>query len=134
MGALSARTLLVVCAGLLAAGCTCCVSPPPTLAPGALTREQAIAAAIRQAPSGMSNPSVGWAAAVQNPFTGTAGPPVWLVRLEGAGDIPSCAPGYLDRAPSPSDGPCLEDAQGEAPDGLVAVLDPFTGTLLGWSH
>lgn len=110
------------------------MTPQQTLAPGALTQEQAIAAAIRQAPPGMSNPSVGWATAGQNPFTGTEGPPVWLVRLEGSADIPSCAPGFLDRAPSPSDGPCLDNAQGKAANGLVAVLDPFTGTLLGWSH
>jgi hypothetical protein len=127
-----ARALLVVCCFLVAA-CNCCVTPAATLAPGALTEELAIAAALRQAPTGMANPTAEWASPGQNPFISTPGAPVWLVRLVGASDIPTCAPGYLDRALSPSDAPCLDNQQGKEPNGLVAVLDPSTGVLIGWS-
>ena len=126
-----ARALLLACCGLMIA-CNCCVTPPPTLGPGALTQEQAIAAAIRHTPPGMTNPSLEYASVGPNPFI-NSGPPVWLVRLTGAGDIPTCAPGYLDRVPSPSDGPCLDNQQGKEPNGLVVVVDPYTGALLGWS-
>ena len=132
MGAVLARALLVVCSGLLAA-CNCCVTPAPTLGPGALTQEQAIAAALRQAPAGMINPSLEYATAGQNPFISTSGQPVWLVRLDAVAGVPTCGPGYLDRAQSPSDQPCLDNQQGKEPNGLVVVLDPYTGTLLGWS-
>jgi hypothetical protein len=111
---------------------TGCLTPPATLAPGALTRDQAIAAAIRQAPPGMSNPTVEWAAPGSSPFIPHT--PVWLVRLDGAADVPTCAPGYLDRVPSPSDAPCLDNHFGEVPYGLVVVLDPLTGKLMGWSN
>jgi hypothetical protein len=113
---------------------TGCLAPPPTLAPGALARDQAIAAAIRLAPAGMTNPTVEWATAGQNPFAPSSSAPVWLVRLDGAAAVPTCAPGYLDRAPSPSDPPCLDNHLGEVPYGLIVVLDPYTGALLGWSH
>jgi hypothetical protein len=113
---------------------TGCAGSPPTLAPGALTRDQAIAAAIAQAPPAMGNPTVAWATAGQNPFDPSSGSLVWLVRLDGTGELPTCAPGYLDRVPSPRDAPCLEDHQGKEPYGLVAVLDPLTGKLMGWSH
>ena len=92
-----------------------------------------MAAAIRQAPPGMNNPTVEWASPGQNPFISTSGAPVWLVRLVGAADIRTCAPGYLDRAPSPTDGPCMDNHLGKEPNGLVVVLDPNTGTFLGWS-
>ena len=128
-----ARALLIVCPLLLAA-CNCCATPPPTLAPGALTQDQAIAAALRQAPPGLTSASVEYATVGQNPFTPTSGSPVWLVRLNGGGDLPSCAPGYLDRVPSPSGSPCLDNQQGKAANGLTAVIDPFTGSLLGWSN
>ena len=113
---------------------TGCAASPPTLAPGALTRDQAIAAAIAQAPPGMNNPTVEWTTAGQNPFDPSSSSPVWLVRLDGTGELPTCAPGYLDRVPSSGDAPCLDDHLGKEPDGLVSVLDPFTGELIGWSH
>jgi hypothetical protein len=113
---------------------TGCAAVPPTLAPGALTKDQAIAAAIRQAPAGITNPTVEWATAGQNPFAPSSSAPVWLVRLDGTADIPTCAPGYLHRVPSPSDRPCLGNQLGKAPHGLVVVLDPYTGALLGWSQ
>lgn len=113
---------------------TGCAVVPPTLGPGALTRDEAIAAAIRQAPPGMSNPTVEWAVDGQNPFTQSSSAPVWLVRLDGSAAIPTCAPGYLDRVASPSDSPCLDNHLGKEPYGLVVVLDPYSGALLGWSH
>ena len=128
-----ARALLVVCCSLVVACNNCCVTPPATLAPGALTQEQASAAALRQAPAGMTNPAVEYASVGQNPFI-SSGPPVWLVRLTGAASIPTCAPGYLDRAPSPTDPPCMDNQQGKEPNGLVVVLDPYTGAAIGWSH
>lgn len=112
---------------------TGCATPPATLPAGSLTRSQAIAAALRQAPAGMSNPTVRWAVAGQNPLAKSSTTPVWLVRLTGAG-LPTCAPGYLDRLPSPSDAPCLDNHLDKEPYGVVAVLDPLTGELLGWSH
>ncbi|MEP7379089.1 MAG: hypothetical protein ABI725_05940 [Chloroflexota bacterium] len=111
-----------------------CALAPPTLAPESITREQAIAAAIRQAPSSMTDPSVDWATAGQNPFEPHSSTPVWLVRLKGSGKLPTCAPGYVDRIPSPSDAPCLDNDLGKAPYGLVVVLDPLTGDLLGWGR
>jgi hypothetical protein len=140
--AVSAMAVVVI--GMAVAVSICLTSPcpygtgcavvPPTLEPGALTRDEAIAAAIRQAPPGMSNPTVEWAVDGQNPFAPGGSPPVWLVRLDGTADIPTCAPGYLDRVPSPSDGPCLGNQLGKVPYGLVVVLDPYTGALLGWSQ
>lgn len=113
---------------------TGCAVVQPTLPPNALTQDQAIAAATRQAPPGMTNPTVEWAAVGQNPFAPGGSPPVWLVRLDGTADIATCAPGYLDRVPSPSDAPCLGNQLGKVPYGLVVVLDPYTGALLGWSQ
>ena len=82
----------------------------------------------------MATPSVGWAAAGQNPFSSSAGPPVWLVRLNGVGSLPTCGPNPLDRSALPADVPCVDNAEGKEPFGLIAVLDPVTGTLIGWSH
>jgi hypothetical protein len=113
---------------------TGCAVAPPTLAPESITRDQAIAAAIRQAPSALTNPSVDWATAGQNPFAPHSSAPVWLVRLKGIGDIPTCAPFDPNRLPSPSDAPCVDNDQGKASYGLIVVLDPLTGDLLGWSR
>jgi hypothetical protein len=52
-----------------------------------------------------------------------------MVWLKGDFALPSCPTGFLERNPTPSDLPCL-DAEG----GLVAVLDQFSGALLGWTH
>jgi len=137
-----AVVLLIVVGGagaawlLLSSPCgfgTGCATPPPTLPPNAITRDQAAAEALRQAPPAMRNPTVLWAMTGQNPFDNSAVPPVWLVRLGGSG-LPTCAPGYLERPESPSDAPCLDDHFGEVPRGLTAALDPVTGRLLGWTH
>lgn len=125
-------TLFGVVVSLTACSTACaCAPPPPTPAPGAISEEAAIAAAKQQAPPSTSNPSVIWAQTAVNPYT--RGQPdaqlVWEVRLQGDFAVPSCPPEFPDRYPTPSDAPC-RDRDG----GLIAVLDQFSGELLGWIH
>jgi hypothetical protein len=118
--------LLVV--DLLATGCCGCVSLPAA-EPGAITRDQAIAAALREAQSVATDPSVVTAQVYPDPFDVTRRRLVWTVRLQGGFAVASCSPGFLDRYPSPSDPPCTDQD-----NGIVVVLDEFTGQFLGWSH
>lgn len=126
----AAAILALVAAGLSLGSCatTCACAPALTAAPGAISEEAAIAAAKRQAPSATADPSVIWVNVTFDPFD-TARPLVWEVRLEGPFAVPPCPAGFLDRPPLRSDAPCL-DQHG----GLVAVLDHFSGALLGWTH
>ncbi len=73
-----------------------------------------------------------WAQVGPDPFTQPTTSEtrlVWMVRLQGPFDASPCPSGFLDRLPSVSDPPCLDNA-----GGLVAVLDVFTGALIGWIH
>lgn len=124
--ALAFAALLVV--GLLATGCCGCGSLP-TAEPGAITRDQAIAAALREAQAVATDPSVVGAQVYPDPFDLTRRRLVWTVRLQGGFAVATCSPGFLDRYPSPSDPPCTDQD-----NGIVVVLAEFTGQSLGWSH
>jgi hypothetical protein len=125
---MSSPALVVV--ALLCAGCTyCCAlaTPQLTAPPGAITRDAAIAAAKREAPATSVDPKVGYAVVQTNPFPGSGSSDqlVWQVSLLAPFAVPTCAPG-VDRTPLQSDAPCVMDG------GLQAVIDVYTGQLLGW--
>jgi hypothetical protein len=114
-----------------ASGCACATADP-TGPPGGLSRDEAIAAALRQAPSGAAEPSVIWASIEQDPFAApvTSGARlVWEVRLQVSFAASPCPSGFLERVPSTADPACLD-----SDSGLVAVLDIFSGALVGWTH
>jgi hypothetical protein len=122
--------LAAVVAALVCAGCTCCAvptAPQLTAPPGAITRDAAIAAALRGAPATSVDPKVGWAIVRTNPFVGSDSEQlVWQVSLLAPFAVPSCAPSVFDRTPVQSDAPCMVN------DGLQAVVDIYSGELLGW--
>jgi hypothetical protein len=113
--------------GVVPASCT----HGPTANQGALAQAAAIAAAMRFAPQGTTEPTVVWAAVEPDPFApqDAAGRLVWEVRLTGALMASPCPLGFLDKPASPADKPCLDED-----GGLVVVLDQFSGALLGWAH
>jgi hypothetical protein len=73
-----------------------------------------------------------WAAIGHSPFGAQAvdeGPLVWEVRLQAGFGASPCPSGFLEVFPTPSDPACLDQDSG-----LVAVLDYYSGSLLGWTH
>jgi hypothetical protein len=100
---------------------------------GGLSKDAAIAAAHTVAPKASSDPTVIWAAAVErSPFAAPNASEdswVWEVRLQGAFAASPCPSGFLDAFPTPSDPACLDQDSG-----LVAVLDYYSGAMLGWTH
>jgi hypothetical protein len=115
------------------AACACAPTPAPiTPPPGAVSRDEAIAAAKQRAPSSTSSVAVGWSRIQQNPFSATPANDhlVWMINLTGTFPIASCPPDV--ERPSgapPSLPPCLwKDG------GLTAVLDIYTGVLIGWEN
>lgn len=123
---------VLVSLGGCQSACACAPTPTPLTTPrGALSEDAAIAAAKRQAPPSTSELSEVWANVTVDPFAvdPSQAQLVWTVGLQGEFVLPSCPPGFMERTPARSDPPCLyEDA------GLMAVLDIFSGTLLGWTH
>jgi hypothetical protein len=119
------------CGGSIPGASAACATQGSTGAPGGLSRDAAIAAARRLAPSAATEPTLIWASIGDYPFS-PASPvnrPVWMVRLEGPFAASPCPAGFLERYPSPSDGVCLDSSSG-----LVVVIDYFTGAFLGWLH
>ena len=117
------------CGGGPQASGSCVV--PLTPAPGAMSREAAIAAALAAVP-GASSAWVEWSSLSPSPFVEPAGsgPVVWEVRLAGRQlPQPTCPADWLSHYPSPSDAPCLDQDHG-----LIVVLDQFSGAFLGWAH
>ena len=115
----------------VASGCAC-ATPAPINPPGGLSRDSAIAAAIRLAPPAGNVPAVIWAETAGDPFASPGDSErglVWEVRLQGSFAASPCPPGFLERPPSLADTSCLD---GES--GVVVVLDYFTGALIGWMH
>ncbi len=103
----------------------------PTLPPGSISREAAIAAALRAVPAGGAHQVI-WANFTNYPFTDGAMSPgtmVWMVRIAGVAAAAPCPSGTLDRQPHATDPMCL-DAEG----GVDVVLDIATGAILGWAH
>ena len=117
---------------------SCACSYPPTAPPGALTRDAAIAAALRVTPGAGPNTTVVWADIYPDPFvqhdvpSGVPDPTssrlAWIVRLEGGLTAPPCG-GVPAVIPAAEGGPCL-DGRG----GVGVVFDPITGALRGWTH
>ena len=109
-----------------------CATRMPTLPPGGISRDEAIAAALRLAPASAGQPTVVWAMTDSNPFaplsTADRGL-VWEVRLQGSFAASPCPARFLERLPSPSDPACLD-----VESGLGAVIDIYTGALIGWLH
>lgn len=105
----------------------------PTAAPGGLSQVDAVAKARALAPGISSSTSVQWAAIESDPFgphgTTPPGPLVWEVRLQGDIAESPCPAGFLAHIPTSTDPPCLD-----SDSGVIAVLDYFTGKLLGWLH
>jgi len=143
-----ARIVSLVITALLVVGCSIvyrasnpqgCCSYPPTAWPGGISQQQAEQRALALVPtSGSAAPTVVWAAFEFDPFVPGGMPdrkPVWEVRLAGAIAAPTCAPGYLDRAPSTADPLCL-DWHSDPSDipGVIVVLDFYDGSLVGWLH
>lgn len=126
----------LLCGVLSLAGCeaACACAPTPeriTPAPGAITQDAAIEAAKRLAPAAASEVTVGWVGVARNPFASdeSSASLVWMVNLYGTFAVPSCPPG-VDARPwgvPKSLPPCLLSDKL-----LVAVLDHFTGQLIGW--
>ena len=122
-------TPALLAAALLFSGCCGCVRATPqiTAPTGAITRDAAIAAAKRQAPPSSTDPTVGWAVVRPNPLSSdTTNQLVWQVNLLGPFAAPTCSPGIFDQIPVQSDQPC------EIEGWLQAVIDIYTGQLLGW--
>ena len=120
---------------------SCACSYPPTAPSGAISKDAAIAAALRVTPGAGANTQVVWAQIASDPFArhdvpagGTPFPEssrlVWEVRLQGGLTPQACSGDTHPVTPAAaSEGPCL-DAEG----GVDVVLDPMTGSLLGWTH
>jgi hypothetical protein len=111
--------------------CACSTSAL-TSPPGGLSRDEAIAAAERLAPSAGTKPAVIWASINRNPFDlpgVSEASLVWEVRLEWSFSVSPCPSGFLDRLPSLADPACLD-----GDSGLIVVLDVFSGDLIGWTH
>jgi hypothetical protein len=114
------------------AACACAATPSPFPTPsGALSEDRAIAAAIAAAPPSSRAVTAVGANVTVDPFAhSSTAPLVWAVYLRGDFALPSCRPDRdfnlepLDRG----EPPCLWKDW----DGLTAVLDLFTGELIGW--
>lgn len=118
-----------------------CSSYPPTPPAGAVSRDAAIATALRAVPGAGATTQVLWADVYPDPFASHLVPPggtplpesyrqVWMVRLEGTLAIPTCPGDTMPTTPaSSSEGPCLDSG-----GGVDVVLDIMTGALLGWTH
>jgi hypothetical protein len=106
-----------------------CFEPTP-IPSGGITREDAITIARRSLPGG-AGAQVVWASVESNPYAtpNATGPIVWEVRLEGEIGELACPSDWLDRWPAASDPPCLDNDSG-----IVAVLDYYSGVLIGWLH
>jgi hypothetical protein len=119
---------LATCGG--AEGSLGCLSTPaPTIPPGGLSRDAAIAAALRLAPDAGSQPVVIGAVIMQNPFVWpptSSTPLVWEVLLEGSFAVSPCSSDFGAKLPSALETPCVRGNQ------LSAVLDMYTGALVGW--
>ena len=139
------RVAIILLALLSVAGCAAaspatptpvascaCVTSGPSGPPGGLSRDEAIAAARRYAPPARAEPAVVWASIEQDPFASPGASQarvVWEVRLQGSFAASPCPSGFLERQPSSADQTCLD-----GDSGLVAVIDYFSGALIGWTH
>ena len=104
----------------------------PTAPPNGLSQDAAIVTARKVAPKASGDLTVVWAATSErSPFAApNAGDSwVWEVRLQGSFAASPCPSGFLEVFPTPSDPACLDQDSG-----LVAVLDYYSGALLGWMH
>ncbi len=139
VAAAAVAILVAACsaAGPLASASCGGARPPLTAPAGGLTRSQAVAAALAVAPRSASTPNVVWTQVSSSPFSGdepSGGKLVWMVRLEADFDVPACLrtdvgpEDVTARRQTPSDPPCLDDA-----GGIVAVLEMYTGRLIGWT-
>ena len=130
MRVLLAMLLVTFVASGCGSACACSPTPTPFPAPaGAITREQAISAALRVAPPSTTDVAAPYARIGVDPFANSADAPlVWLVHLKGQFALPSCPPESEYRIPSPPNLPSCIWKDG----GLTAVLDVFTGQLIGW--
>ena len=107
-------------------------SHAPSAPPGGLSQDAAIAAARKVASQASGALTVVWAGTSEvSPFGApNAGDSwVWEVRLQGPLEASPCPSGFLEVVPTPSDPACLDQDSG-----LVAVLDYYSGALLGWTH
>ena len=107
---------------------SCACSYPPTPPAGAVSRDAAIAAAIRSVPGAGPATQVVNVNVESDPFG--SGRQVWEVRLGSPLAIPSCPGDTMPQTPvSSSARPCL-DGEG----GLWVVVDMMSGAVLGWVH
>ncbi len=155
---MSRRGLVALAVGLLVAACagpqltarpSPAVEPPPAVTsgpgevpsanpshapsppPGSITADAAAAAAMESAPGVGKDTYALWTEIDVNPF-GPADGLAWWVRLAGltAPTCPNASTTVPEAAPAGAPGaPCL-DKEG----GVSAVIDPATGTLLGWGY
>jgi hypothetical protein len=130
MRVMLAMLLVALVASGCGTACGCVASPSPFVTPsGAMSKEQAIAAALAVAPPSTTDVAAHDANVGVDPFADSAtGPLVWLVFLNGNFALPACPPESEYPDPSPTDLPSCIWKEG----GLTAVLDLFTGQLIGW--
>lgn len=123
--------------GSVLAACSL-MQPPtthgPTAAAGGISKDAAIALALKALPATSRGvPVVVWASIENDPFAPRGnvppGPLRWVVRLQGGMTTSPCPSGWLDRVATTSDPACL-DADG----GIDVVLDYYSGAVLGWVH
>lgn len=107
---------------------SCACSYPPTPPAGAVSRDAAVAAALR------TIPGVDPATKVVNVIVDSdplgSGRQIWMVRLGEPLALPSCSCDPTLWTPAPaSEKPCL-DGDG----GVWVLVDIMTGSVLGWTH
>ena len=108
--------------------CGCVPTPSPITPPsGAISKDEAIAAALALAPPSTSLVSANIGL---DPFAGLATRPlVWKVGLHGDFPVPACSPdAQIPEATPPNLPECLQAGY------VTAVLDLFSGELIGWSN
>jgi hypothetical protein len=107
---------------------SCGCTYPPTPPAGAVSRDAAIAAALRDVPG--TGPTTQVVNVIVDGDPLGSGRQVWMVRLGAPLAIPSCTGDMTLATPAPASAvPCL-DTEG----GVWVVLDIMTGELLGWTH
>jgi hypothetical protein len=133
MRVMLAMLLVALAASGCGTACGCVATPSPFVTPsGAMSKDAAIEAAIAAAPPSTSTVTSSWAHVGVDPFAhSSTGPLVWMVIVRGSFALPTCRPDRnFDTEPL---------QRGEPPcswkdwDGLTAVLDLFSGELIGWT-
>jgi hypothetical protein len=121
---------LVTCGGGADGSLGCLSTPVPTIPPGGISHDAAVAAALRLASKLGSQPSVIAVTIAEDPFVWpptSSTPLVWIVLLQGSFAVAPCSSDFESRPPSAQETPCVRGQQ------IYAILDIYTGALIGWA-